>query len=240
MTLELRIDAEVSAAFPAHSTALLRVTADAPLRPRDGAIEDLVQRFGASSVAAVRAAEHWRAVFAAMGAKPKYGSSVQKLHELQRSAGDALPIPLELVELYCWFSLVHGVPMAGYRPGEIAGVLRLSVPGAGVPFVALGQARGSQEKTKPREVAYIDDEKAICRYWNYRDCDQTKLVEGIDDALFVFDLVDERGLCGADDGPDLAARFAALLDGEPRTSTAVATPETPFVVLADTRRAAGL
>lgn len=231
MSLEMQIDDAVRAAFPRHSTALLHVAAEVPLRPRHGVIEALAQRFDESPASTIRATEYWRRVFTAMGAKPKYGSSLERLHGMYRAADGALAIPLELVELYCWFSLVHGVPMAGYRPDRITGALRLSMPGAGVPFVALGQSRASPEKTKPREVAYVDDEKAICRYWNYRDCDQTKLIDGVNGAVFTFDLVDEPGLAAADAGPDLTARFASMLDGELRVRTGVVTSWCPSAVL---------
>lgn len=232
MSLEVRIDDDVRSAFPRHSTALLRVTGDAALRPIDGASRTLAQQFNDDAAsAATLATAYWRTVFSSMGAKPKYCSSVEKLAGMQHAAGGSLRVPLDLVEMYCWFSLVYGVPMAGYRPARIAGVLRLTMPGAGVPFVALGQSRGSTERTKPGEVAYVDDEKAICRYWNYRDCDQTKLVAGVDDAVFVFDLVEVSGLCGAGMASDLLERFTSLLDGKPRCTTAVITSAHPQATL---------
>jgi len=218
------IDEAVQAAFPQHGSALLQATADQPLRPRDGAIERLAAAFERDPSATTGATAYWRGVFAAMGAKPKYGPSIEKLHQMACGDGNRLRIPLPLVEMYCWFSLVEGVPMAGYRTEGIVGTLRLAMPGAGIPFRPLGQAGRSQEKTKPREVAYIDDEKAICRYWNYRDCDQAKLVDGITSAMFVFDLVDADGLAGTNAAPDLAARFIEMLEGPIETELTVVSP----------------
>src|SRR6218665_3823092 len=219
--MPFEIDEAVQAAFPQHSSALLQVTADQPLGPRDGAIERLAAAFVRDPGATTDAIAYWRRVFAAMGAKPKYGPSIEKLHQMARDDGNRLRIPLPLVEMYCWFSLVEGVPMAGYRAEEIVGTLRLAMPGAGIPFRPLGQSGRSQEKTKPREVAYIDDEKAICRYWNYRDCDQTKLVDGVTSAMFVFDLVNVDGLAGTSAAPDLAARFVEMLEGPIETALTV-------------------
>jgi lysyl-tRNA synthetase class 2 len=145
-----------------------------------------------------------------MGAKPKYRTSVQMLLEGYEERG-SVPAPVALVELYCWYSLARGVPMAGYRPEGLAGPLRLTVPGKGVPFTPLGRPQAEPERTRKGEVAYADDEKAICRYWNCRDCDQTKLTDGISDALFVFDLVDE-------DPAEIVAGLVALVDGSPRTA----------------------
>lgn len=209
MSLTVEIDDAVASEFSAHAIGVLRVRAVGDVNPRPGAIASLRERFLADSSATAAAVPYWREVFARMGAKPKYGPSIEKLSHLVERHGGTLPIPVELVELYCWFSLVHGVPMAGYRTEAISGGLRLTRPGAGMPFTPLGQPRGSQERTKPREVAYIDDEKAICRYWNYRDCDETKLTDGIDDVLFVFDLVDREGMVSADMAPEL---FGLLID----------------------------
>lgn len=209
-------DPLVTERFPAHATAAVRVHADAPLRPRAGAVEELRARVaGAGGLDAARlASEHWRSVYARMGAKPKYRCSVALLleHYEQR---DSVPAPVALVELYCWFSLAHGVPMAGYRSDAVAGPLRLTVPGRGLPFTALGHPGAQPERTKSGEVGYVDDEKAICRYWNCRDCDQTKLVDGVADALFVFDLVDAPGLVGRAGAEPLLAEWSQLLDGEP-------------------------
>ncbi|HVE68655.1 MAG TPA: phenylalanine--tRNA ligase beta subunit-related protein [Solirubrobacteraceae bacterium] len=203
----------VAERFPGHVTAAVLVRGEGELGPREGAVEELRGRVAAAdgTQAARRAAGRWREVFAAMGAKPKYGSSVQVLLEGYEERG-SVPAPVALVELYCWYSLARGVPMAGYRPEGISGALRLAVPGKGVPFTPLGQPRAEPERTRKGEVAYVDDEKAICRYWNCRDCDQTKLTAGVAEALFVFDLLDE-------DPEDVAGGLASLLDGSPQAAS---------------------
>ena len=205
-------DRRVAERFPGHVTGVVVVRGDRVLAPRGGAVEELRARVGAPGGldAARAAAEHWRSVFAAMGAKPRYASSVQALLEGYEERG-GVPAPVPLVELYCWFSLAHGIPMAGYRTEAIVGPLRLTVPGRGVPFTPLGQPRAEPERTRNGEVAYVDDEKCVCRYWNCRDCDQTKLTAGVAEALFVFDLREEDPHTGTRD-------FVALLDGEPRAA----------------------
>lgn len=199
----------VAERFPGHVTAAVLVRDEGALAPRDGAVEELRARVATDggTDAARRAGERWREVYAAMGAKPKYASSVRVLLEGHEERG-SVPAPVPLVELYCWYSLARGVPMAGYRPEGIAGALRLAVPGKGVPFTPLGQPRAEPERTRKGEVAYVDDEKAICRYWNCRDCDQTKLTPGLSEALFVFDLLDE-------DPEDATRGLVSLLDGSP-------------------------
>jgi lysyl-tRNA synthetase class 2 len=212
----IKHDRLVAERFPGHVTAAVLVRGDAPLAPRDGAVDELRAQVATPEglEPARRASVYWRGVYDAMGAKPKYGSSVQLLLAGYEERG-AVPAPVPLVELYCWYSLARGVPMAGYRPERISGALRLTIPGKGVPFTPLGHPQGQTERTKSGEVAYVDDEKAICRYWNCRDCDQTKLAPGVTNALFVFDLVDE-------DPAEIAGGLVALLDGSPRTQAGFA------------------
>jgi DNA/RNA-binding domain of Phe-tRNA-synthetase-like protein len=207
-------DRVVSERFPLHATAVMRIVADVAIRPCPGALGQLAELFAAEGGAdnARRGAEYWRQVYDDMGAKPKYRPSLKNLLD-HYDENDRLRIPVPLVELYCWYSLVHGVPMAGYRSERLQGALRLTIPGPGHLFTPLGQPRGSQERTKPNEVAYIDDDKTICRYWNYRDCDQTKLVQEVTDAIFVFDLVNEPGLPGINDAESLMAGFVEMIGG---------------------------
>jgi lysyl-tRNA synthetase class 2 len=211
-------EARVAERFPGHATAALRVRVDGAVAARAGAVEELAALVAApGGLDAARAAtERWREVYAQMGAKPKYRPSIQMLLELYEERG-AVPAPVPLVELYCWYSLAHGVPMAGYTAERIAGPLRLTIPGKGAPFTAMGQAAAQPERTRSGEVAYVDDEKVVCRYWNCRDCDQTKLEPGVSDALFLFDVLD-----GQEPPERLIAGLVELLDGTPSVASGVA------------------
>ncbi len=211
-------DRGVAERFPGHATAAVRVRADRPLGPRDGAIAELRARVAASGgLAGARSGgAAWREVYAQMGAKPKYLPSVQALLETYEREG-SVPVPLPLVELYCWYSLARGIPMAGYDARKFAGPLRLTIPGKGLPFTAIGHANAQPERTKSGEVAYVDDEKVVCRYWNCRDCDQTKLNDDVHDALFVFDLLEAPGVPGPAQADDVVAGLTGLLDGVAQT-----------------------
>ncbi|MGC2373126.1 MAG: phenylalanine--tRNA ligase beta subunit-related protein [Solirubrobacteraceae bacterium] len=215
-------DSRIHEAFPDHATGVMRISSREGIRPSPEASIKLAGIFSAESGGenAHRGAEYWRTVYDNLGAKPKYRPSLQNLLDHYEEHG-RLRIPVPLVELYCWFSLVHGVPMAGYRVEQLSGALRLTIPGPGHLFTPLGQPRGSQERTKPREVAYLDDEKVICRYWNYRDCDETKLIDGVTDAIFIFDLVNNKDLPGVADANDLMTAFADLISNPERVNHTV-------------------
>lgn len=205
---------QVAERFPGHTTGLLRVVAPAPIAPREGALDELRDRVAAPGGLdrARRSDEDWRETYARMGAKPKYRSSVGVLLEGYERDG-AVPAPLPLVELYCWYSLAAGMPMAGYDAAAFAGALRLTIPGKGVPYTPMGQPNAQRQPTRDREVAYVDDEKCVCRYWNQRDCDETKLLPGVRDALFVFDLSEGAGQT-RDGAKEIVEAFARLLDAD--------------------------
>ncbi len=228
--LHVRHDEAVADAFPGHRTGLLRVTADAgPIVPAPGALEQLAEQTGAPGALerAEQAAVHWRDVFARMGAKPKYVSSVERLLELRR-AGGAIDTGLPLVDLYCWYSLATGVPIGGYRVARVEGTLTLGLPGKGMSFTPMGATRGSPERTRGREVAFFDEAKVLCRYWNFRDCDETKLGADLDDVLFVFDCWSDAG--SDDDAAALVAGLAALV-GADASRSAVIGPDGPLEAL---------
>ncbi len=52
-------------------------------------------------------------------------------------------------------------------------------------FVPLGGEADSPEFTKPGEIVYSDDSKVLTRFWNYRECEISKITEASTDiALF--------------------------------------------------------
>ncbi|MDP8942573.1 MAG: phenylalanine--tRNA ligase beta subunit-related protein [Actinomycetota bacterium] len=193
--MELVHEPSIAERFPDHLTAAVRIRGEGGLEPTPGAVAELRERLGSPEAIepARRAAEYWAGVFRAMGAKPRHRSSIDALVQRFDQLGSqelAVDLPPS-VAYYNLLSLAFGVPMGGYATARIAGqVLRLTVPGKGRPFTPLGRPR-EVERTRGGEVAYLDEEKVVCRYWNLIDCDQTKLVGGEDDVLFVFDLVED-------------------------------------------------
>ena len=48
------------------------------------------------------------------------------------------------------------------------------------------------EKTKNGEVIYSEEEKIICRYWNYRDCHLTRITENTKKFVFFADITEDN------------------------------------------------
>lgn len=129
--------------------------------------------------------QEWRQIFSKMGASPSKKSSVESLYDFIAEERQ-LPRILPMVDLYNCISCQHGLPMAGYDVEKLEGetiVLRRAKKGE--PFEPLGLKQ--IEKTKNGEVVYTDDAKVICRYWNNKDSNLTKLEPNTEKIVFIID-----------------------------------------------------
>ena len=117
--------------------------------------------------------QDWRAAYSAFGAKPKtYKNSVEAL--LRRVLkGDTLPDINTVVNVYNSMSIKHILPAGGDDMDNIEGDLRLTIAAGGEPFTMLGSQE--QEQVESGEVIYRDDTGVLCRRWNWRECDKTKM-----------------------------------------------------------------
>ncbi len=128
----------------------------------------------------------WREAYRAFGAKPKdYPSSIENL--LRRALkGEPLRSINPLVDLYNVVSLTHLLPAGGEDLDAIVGdiVLTRASP-AERPVKLLGE--NEERAPKPGEVIYKDDRGAICRRWNWKEADRTKLTEDTRNAVLVLE-----------------------------------------------------
>ncbi|HYP25181.1 MAG TPA: phenylalanine--tRNA ligase beta subunit-related protein [Blastocatellia bacterium] len=136
----------------------------------------------------------WREAYRRFGAKPqKYLSSVESLVRRVIN-GQRVPNINKLVDSYNAISLKYLVPAGGEDLDRIQGDVLLTIAGDGeAPILLLGE----QEERAPRrgEVIYKDDAGAICRRWNWREADRTKLTDRTTNAFFVIEALksEERG-----------------------------------------------
>jgi DNA/RNA-binding domain of Phe-tRNA-synthetase-like protein len=141
----------------------------------------------------------WRRAYQAFGVKPsKYRSSIESL--LRAAQAGRLRGVNPLVDLYNTVSLRHRLPCGGEDLAAIHGDIRLTRAVGGEPFVPLGTA--ADDPPQPGEVIYCDDAGAICRCWNWREADRTRLTETTTDAFLCIEALPELG----------AARLRAACD----------------------------
>jgi DNA/RNA-binding domain of Phe-tRNA-synthetase-like protein len=128
----------------------------------------------------------WREAYRAFGAKPKeHLSSVENLYRRVLDGVDLRHINT-LVDVYNYISLKYMLPVGGEDLEKVQGDIRLAFAGSNEPPVLL---LGDKELKTPKEgeVIYRDDAGAVCRRFNWREADRTKLTEETTQAVLVIE-----------------------------------------------------
>jgi DNA/RNA-binding domain of Phe-tRNA-synthetase-like protein len=141
-------------------------------------------------IAAHPAIAPWRQAYQAFGAKPsKYRSSIESL--LRSARAQRIRSVNPLVDLYNIVSLIHQLPCGGEDLAAVRGDIRLERATGGEHFVPLGADEA--EPPQPGEVIYRDDVGVICRCWNWREADRTKLTPATTDAFLCIEALPPTG-----------------------------------------------
>ncbi len=180
--------------------------------PEIGRLLEAEQRRVAEELAGVTVVEHpriapWRDAYRRFGAKPKkYRSSIENLVR-RVLKGAMLPSIGPLVDLYNVVSLRHLLPVGGEDLERIRGPIFLTFAGDEEPAVLLLGER-DERPPYPGEVIYRDGVGAICRRWNWKEADRTKLTPDTRDAVLVIEALQGPGA----QPPAGEAELAAALD----------------------------
>ncbi|HLA23695.1 MAG TPA: phenylalanine--tRNA ligase beta subunit-related protein [Candidatus Nanoarchaeia archaeon] len=152
--------------------------------------EKIRERISEEKVLEVPEVIKLREIYQSFGAKPRdYRSSIEAL--IRRVAkGNNLPRINPLVDLYNYISLEYILTAGGEDTNRVKGDLILDFANGGETFIPLG----SNENSSPwgGEVVYKDDEGVICRCWNWREGDRTKLTEKTENAVLVLEDFNEN------------------------------------------------
>jgi DNA/RNA-binding domain of Phe-tRNA-synthetase-like protein len=162
----------------------------------------------------------WREAYRRFGAKPKdHPSSIENL--LRRvSKGHRLPHVNRLVNLYNAVSLRRFVPVGGEDLGAVEGDVALRFAAASEPAVRLlGEPPELARPPKAGEVIYADDAGALCRRWNWKEADRTKLTEQTTRGFLVVEGLPPVDRAAVEQAlADLAALVTAHCGGSVRTT----------------------
>jgi DNA/RNA-binding domain of Phe-tRNA-synthetase-like protein len=171
----------------------------------------------ATALAGVEIAAHvavapWRRAYQAFGVKPsKYRSSIESL--LRSAQAGRVRRINPLVDLYNTVSLRHLLPCGGEDLAMIEGDMRLTRARGDELFVPLGASQ--PEPPQPGEIIYRDDAGVICRCWNWREADRTKLTESTTGAVLCIEALPEMGAARLSAAcADLAQLVREYLGGE--------------------------
>ena len=182
---DFHISPEIFSAFP---EVLIGVVAFGGVNSRGESAElmemlrreedDAVRRLGSTAVSEHPHIAPWREAYRKFGAKPKdHPSSIENL--LRRATkGHRLAHINRLVDLYNAVSLRYLVPVGGEDLDAVKGDIELRFAGEAEPAVRLlGEPAELARSPKPGEVIYADAAGALCRRWNWKEADRTKLTE---------------------------------------------------------------
>ena len=128
----------------------------------------------------------WREAYRKFGAKPKdYPSSIENLTRRVLN-GSTIGHINNLVSLYNTISLRHILPVGGEDLDKIVGDVFLTQASNDEPAIFL---LGEKEARSPHagEIIYKDDVGAICRRWNWKEADRTKLTQETQNAFLVIE-----------------------------------------------------
>lgn len=125
----------------------------------------------------------WRGAYSSFGAKPKkYKSSVESLYRMILKGLDLRHIN-NIVDLYNYISMKYMIPAGGDDMAKVDGDITLKFAVGDEPFTALNSKE--KETAKEGEVVYTDSKEVLCRRWNWRECDKTKMTEETKDVILV-------------------------------------------------------
>ena len=117
--------------------------------------------------------QNWKKAFKAFGANPKkHRSSVESLYRMTLEGKDFRSIN-KLVDIYNFISLLHMVPVGGDDLERIEGEIILKFAEGNESFVPLGS--DEPQTARKGEVIYADDREVLCRRWNWRESEKSKM-----------------------------------------------------------------
>jgi DNA/RNA-binding domain of Phe-tRNA-synthetase-like protein len=130
--------------------------------------------------------EVWRKAYTSFGAKPKDNKcSVESLYRTVLNGNHLRHINMA-VDIYNLISLKYMLPVGGEDIDKVQGNIELTFAKHNESPVLL---LGDKDSRSPHEgeVIYKDEISAICRRWNWREADRTKLTENTKNAIIAIE-----------------------------------------------------
>lgn len=130
--------------------------------------------------------QNWRKVYKLFGEKDDRASHEALIRRILK--GDSIRHINKLVDIYNYISLKYRTPVGGEDLDKISNDIRLGFADGTEKFALLG----SSGETHPDkgEVIYISGKEVLCRKWNWRESDKTKLTEDTNGGFLVIDALE--------------------------------------------------
>ena len=148
--------------------------------------------------------QNWRNAYKSFGSEERCSSEALIRTILK---GNQIRHINKLVDLYNYVSLKYVTPVGGEDLGKIDGNIYLKFADGSDRFAILGGAESPREG----EIVYADGKEVLCRNWNWRESENTKLTEDTRNAILVIDalppVTGEVVKAAMDNLSDLVSRF---------------------------------
>lgn len=115
----------------------------------------------------------WREIYRSLGVNPKKYTPTAEAFILRLFSGKPFPNINPIVDAYLCSQIKGMLPIGGYDIKNIEGNITLRFSLGGESFVPVGSS--SEEETIEQEIVYTDERRILTRFWNFRDCDFTKI-----------------------------------------------------------------
>lgn len=187
--IKVTVQEEIVKKYPQYKLGLVRITfSDFNNTEVDNDKLQTLTKYEKSIIDESAIEKEWLEVFADMKASERRLPSVVALWSIIDRFGELKPINY-FVDAYNYVSIKHGIPMGGYDIKKLP-IHELSLQYAvvgGTKFEPMGLA-GQFEKLKDSaEICYYCGDVPVCRYWNHKDSEITKIDENSADVLIMFD-----------------------------------------------------
>ncbi len=188
--MKLIIKKEIFEKFPELQIAVI-VAKDVNNRSEESEVLKLIseqekiirEKYDTETLSQIPKIDSWRKAYQAFGAKPKKNKcSVENLYRMVLQ-GNSLRHINKMVDIYNYVSLKHMIPIGGDDIDKINGNINLGIAKGDEDFIELNSSEVKHPKED--EVVYSDDKEVLCRRWNWRECDKSKMTESTKNVCLV-------------------------------------------------------
>lgn len=187
----IKVNQRIRELFPSVKLGILMVTGldnthlnilSSQLRATENKIRE---KYNLENLTSLPKIIDWREAYRKFGCKPsQFRSSIEAL--LRRVLqGKELSSINPIVDTYNIVSLETLLPIGADDLDHVEGNITLTIADGSELFVMLG--KDSPDKIQPGEVIYKDDREVLCRAWNYRECEKTKITPTTTNCILVIE-----------------------------------------------------
>jgi len=188
--MKFRVDGKIFEKFPGLNIGVLVVKGIGNRGVSEEVLElirrrekEIREEFSTETLSQNPKIDAWRKAYSSFGAKPKkYKCSVENLYRMILGGIDLKHIN-KLVDIYNYISIKHMVPVGGDNTDMVDGDIVLKFAEGNEVFTELNSQEN--KNPKPGEVVYADNKEVLCRRWNWRECEKSKMTEGTKNVALV-------------------------------------------------------